>query len=58
MNNMYDRIWHIEYDVLYMGDWVEFFKKYENVDSDFITTWNYERPEFNMAWYHCKFIEP
>ena len=55
-NDLYDRIWHIEYDVFYVGDWVKFFEKYENVDSDLITAWNYERPEYNFDWYHCKFM--
>ena len=57
MLNQYDRVWHVEYDVMFMGDWVEFFRKYEDVDADFITAWNYERPEYDYDWYHFKFID-
>ena len=53
----YDRVWHVEYDVCFMGDWVDFFKQYEDVNADFITTWNYERPEYDYDWYHFKFID-
>lgn len=56
-NDEYDRVWHIEYDVCYIGDWADFFRKYEKVDSDFITAWNYERPESIFGWFHFKWME-
>ena len=52
-NRDYDYYWYIEYDVRYSGKWSQFFKHFNNNDSDLLTSYlRYYKEEPNWShWY-------
>jgi hypothetical protein len=55
-NSHFKYIWSIEYDVCYSGDWTDFFKRFENDDSDELLPdiINYE--DYHKSWHWWQYI--
>ena len=47
----YDYTWYVEHDVLYTGEWVDFFDSYAGDTSGFLATQVEPHSEINADWY-------